>query len=506
MVVKAELASAAKSEFLANMSHEIRTPLTAILGYAENLLQMELTAEETQDAIRAVHRNGEHLLQVTDDILNISKIEAGKVQIESLDCSPAEVLDDIMIMMRPRAERKRITLELEHTGRLPKVIRTDPTRLRQILINLVGNAIKYTPEGSVRIRADLTRELPDALEGSETPMLRVEIVDTGIGMSPVQLTRVFQPFTQADETMTRKFGGTGLGLAISLRLAEMLGGTIAAESELGRGSTMRLWVTIGPVDKDRRPEPSPARRLATPDADPTAVDARPLEGLRILLAEDGVDNQRLISLLLERAGAEVELVDNGESAVDAALLARESHRPFHAILMDMQMPVMDGYQATRELRSRDYKGPIIAITAHSMTGDRRKCLDAGCDGYARKPIERRELMTLIRRHARAAQSESPESSTASDRPADALEAPFAEMSARLAELEQALAERDFEALAASAERIREGADRRGLTRLTEAAARLRTTVEARGEMDALREAVDELTALCEQTTRVTSRR
>ena len=287
-----------------------------------------------------------------------------------------------------------------YDGRIPDTIRTDSTRLHQIPINLVGNAVKFTETGGIRLGVSLVESA-----GGGKAHLCFEIMDTGMGMSQEQLGKVFEPFTQADETMTRRFGGTGLGLAISKGLVEALGGRLWAESELGHGSTFRFTVDTGPLDGVRMLE-NVQEGQAT--GKPTQEESRVAAKLssRLLLCEDGFDNQRLIAFLLEKAGADVTVADNGQIGLDKALQAREAGQPFDVILMDMQMPVLDGYSATRKLREADYTHPIIALTAHAMTHDRQKCLDAGCDDYASKPINRADLLATIRRHLEVPREES----------------------------------------------------------------------------------------------------
>ncbi|MFQ5425350.1 MAG: PAS domain S-box protein [Phycisphaerae bacterium] len=386
----AEAANRAKSEFLANMSHEIRTPMTAILGFTENLLDAELPAPERRQAIHTIRRNGKHLLELINDILDLSKIEAGKMDVERLRCFPCRVLADIVSLVRVRVEAKRLAFDVEYAGPIPEMIRTDPTRLRQILINLIGNAVKFTETGIIRLEVRFVEADP--------PMLRFDVVDTGIGMDGEHASELFKPFMQADSSTTRKFGGTGLGLAISKRLAQMLGGDVVlVESQLGIGTRFRATVATGPLcGVTMLTDPMAATVIADKRAPARSEgDGVHLCDCRILLAEDGPDNQRLISHVLRKAGAEVMVVENGQLAVDVALACHGTGEPFDIILMDMQMPVLDGYQATAALRSRDYIGPIIALTAHAMAGDRDKCLQAGCDDYATKPIQRKKLIATI---------------------------------------------------------------------------------------------------------------
>lgn len=276
---------------------------------------------------------------------------------------------------------------------LPETVQTDPTRLRQILINVIGNAIKFTEVGEVRL---LTRFANDGNE----PLMEFDVVDTGLGMTEIQVAQLFQPFMQADTSTTRKFGGTGLGLAVSKRLAGLLGGDIAVvETRQGAGTRMRVTVATGLLDGVKMIEDPLTATVLTPDetSAKASADQPALHGDRILLAEDAPDSQRLIAHVLRKAGAEVIVVENGDLAVDTALSAHNAGNPFDVILMDMQMPVMDGYEATGLLRQNGYTGLIIALTAHAMADDREKCIRAGCDEYASKPIDHRKLIETIRR-------------------------------------------------------------------------------------------------------------
>ncbi len=389
----ADAANRAKSDFLANMSHEIRTPMTAILGFAETLLDAGQAETDRRDAVHTIHRNGKNLLEIIDDVLDLSKIEAGKIDPEIIVCAPVQVLADVESLMRVRASKKGICLKYSYHGPIPRTIRTDPTRLRQILINLIGNAIKFTEQGEIRVVTRL--EQP----GTGHPLLRVDISDTGIGMTPSQLGSIFKEFSQADTSTTRRFGGTGLGLTISKSLAKLLGGDISVRSRSGEGSTFSVTVDTGPLDATNMLEsPILPARTSLPSKPKSDSPAAQLD-CRVLLAEDGVDNQRLISLILRKAGADVTIVENGQLAMNAASTAWAEDRAFDVILMDMQMPVMSGYDATRLLRKKGYQGVIIALTAHAMQGDSKKCLNAGCDAYATKPIDRHDLVELVRRYA-----------------------------------------------------------------------------------------------------------
>ncbi len=395
----AEEATLAKSEFLANMSHEIRTPMTAILGYLDLVVegcprQCEFGNQEHQEHLATISRNADHLLRLINDILDLSKIEAGKLEAERTSCSVIQLVADIASLMQVRADARGLCFKTEFVGPIPECIESDATRLKQILINLVGNAIKFTETGSVRL---VTQFLPAAANsgGSSEPMLQFQVIDTGIGMTPEQLSKLFQPFSQADASTTRRFGGTGLGLAITSRLANILGGNVTAESCPGKGSTFRVTIATGPLEDTAFLDQLSTVITVKAETDSGTAGEQMLPTCRILLAEDGPDNQRLLSAVLRKAGAEVVVAENGRVAVEMALTAWEEGAAFDAILMDMQMPVLDGYDATRSLRQKGYTGIIIALTAHAMSEDRERCLSAGCDDYASKPIDRKRLIGTI---------------------------------------------------------------------------------------------------------------
>ncbi len=400
----AEVATRAKSEFLANMSHEIRTPMTAIIGFAEVLLET-VHDPEAVEAASTIRRNGEHLLRIINDILDLSKIEAGKLDVRRVDCSPARISADVVSLMRVRAQAKKLSLQFKCSGPVPETIQSDPTRLRQILINLVGNAIKFTETGEVRLVAHLLQR-----EG-QPPKLQFDVIDSGIGISEDQHRHIFDAFTQADASTNRVFGGTGLGLTVSKKLAEMLGGDIAFSSSPGQGSTFSVTVETGPLNGVPMLENvAEAVIPAKQEVEPPATPKIRLHG-RVLLVEDGPDNQRFISFVLQKRGANVTIAENGRVAVEKILAAgpaagegpATSEEPlFDVVLMDMQMPVMDGYEATRHLRKEGYTGPIIALTAHTMSKDKAKCLDAGCDDYLAKPVDREQLVRLVAKYLPAA--------------------------------------------------------------------------------------------------------
>ncbi len=391
----AEASNQSKSEFLANMSHEIRTPMTAILGYAELLLEQgDLNKAPAQrvDAIRTIQRNGEHLLSIINDILDVSKIEAGKMTIEQIQSSPAQIITDVLSLMRHRAEGKNLKLEARYDGPIPATIKSDPTRLRQVIVNLVGNAIKFTEQGGVTVAVKML-DTPE----SPTPYLAFQVIDTGIGLTPEQQAKLFKPFSQADSSTTRQFGGTGLGLMISKRLAEILGGDITLESQHGQGTTFTVTIATGPLDGVAMLQGADIIDNAAAISNKKKAEDTRVDG-RILLAEDGRDNQRLISFVLRKAGAEVDIAENGRIACEMATAALEAGQPYGVILMDMQMPELDGYGATTQLRQNGYARPIIALTANAMSGDRDKCIQAGCDDFATKPINKPHLLATIARY------------------------------------------------------------------------------------------------------------
>ena len=391
---KAEDSTRSKSEFLANMSHEIRTPMTSIMGFADLLLDPATPPEERRSHLHTIRRNGEHLLTLINDILDLSKVEAGRVELEQVEFSPVDVLDDVRALVKAKLQEKRLVLGIDFETPIPRRVRSDPMRLRQILVNLVGNAIKFTEVGGIRVVAGFA-----AGRDPRSGRLHVRVEDTGIGMTEEQIGRLFQPFVQADTSTTRRFGGTGLGLTIARRLAQRMGGDIAVESRPGQGSSFTLEVEVALAPGVELHDPRQERRLASLQPAPALPIARAsdLDGLRILLAEDGRDNQRLITLVLERAGARIVTAENGRIACDKALEALRVGTPYDLILMDMQMPELDGWSATALLRSVQYDGPIIALTANAMEGDRERCLAAGCDDFASKPIDKQKLLAAIER-------------------------------------------------------------------------------------------------------------
>jgi signal transduction histidine kinase/ActR/RegA family two-component response regulator len=377
----AEAASRAKTEFLANMSHEIRTPMTAVLGYTELLLAGQARPEERAEWSSAVRRNGADLLQLIDGILDISRVEAGDLEISRRPCRLRRIVEDAAAPVAKAAHEKGLEFNFEVDPSCPEAIETDPARLRQVLSNLLQNALKFTEVGSVSLWV--------GRDSANTVCFAVR--DTGIGIAATDQEKIFAPFGQADTSHTRRYGGVGLGLSISRRLATMLCGSLTVTSDLGRGSEFRLTL---PAPECAVPDDRRESQRRTP-AETKAGELARFPGLRVLIAEDGLDNQRLVRAFLRPLEVEVALVENGAQAVDQALAALDGGQPFALILMDMQMPVMDGYEATRRLRTEGYAGAIVALTAHAMSSDRGRCLEAGCDEYLSKPVDRGRLIELV---------------------------------------------------------------------------------------------------------------
>ncbi len=378
----AESANQAKSAFLANMSHEIRTPMTAILGFTEILKRgYGKTPQDSQHYLETIHSSGRNLLELINDILDLSKVESGRLEVEEAWVEPHRIIQDVIRMLALKAHEKGITLDFEAQGQLPEKIKTDPARFRQIIFNLVGNAVKFTAEGGVTVICQL--------EEKGEPQLQVDIRDTGIGIAPDKVTSIFDPFTQADAAVTRHFGGTGLGLAISRNFARALGGDITATSVPGRGSTFRVTLATGDLAGVALLAPEQVSAAA-----PAPDDVRPnrwqLPAARVLIVDDGAENRELLRLFIEEAGAQADEAENGEEGLNKARAEN-----YDVILMDVNMPVMDGFSATRQLRAEGIETPIIALTANAMMGFDRECLDAGYSDYFSKPIDIDRFMQLM---------------------------------------------------------------------------------------------------------------
>jgi len=384
--VQAERASQTKALFLANVSHELRTPLTAILGFADVLIaRAESTWRATAqrgaaalDALHRIRRSGQQLLRLINNLLDFAKVDAGSLGIELLPVELAPLLERTLEQHRAAATAKGLRLELDLDPSLPARIETDPLRLAQVVGNLCENAVKFTQDGHVTVSAGARRD--DA-----QIWLEIAVEDTGPGIPPEHLPVLFSAFHQVDASTQRERGGSGLGLALCQRLVELLGGSIRAESQLAVGSRFAFELPL------REVQDAPGERASHAHGHTTPV----LRGLHLLLAEDGVANQRLITHVLREAGAHVAVVDDGQRAVQSALDEQRQNRPYDLILMDVEMPQLDGLAATRALRDAGYTDPILALTAHSLREDRERCLAAGCNDVAAKPIEWAALFLQI---------------------------------------------------------------------------------------------------------------
>ena len=390
--MNAESASETKSEFLANMSHEIRTPLTAIIGFSETLLHSDQPMHERTTAIKTIIRNGDHLLHIINDILDLSKIEADKLEFESTPLNLFQLLNDVESLIQIQTKNKNLEFSINYDFPLPLYINTDPLRIKQILVNLCSNAVKFTDHGSIQIEVSYI---------ADNDSIHFNVIDTGIGMTENEILKIFDSFTQADLSTTKKFGGTGLGLTISKFLAEKLGGDITVNSQTNSGSQFNINIKANITQ-----ETNFIHNIdMIPKESPVLVSTHQRNNLvgEILLAEDNEDNQRLLRLYLEKMGVNLSIAHNGKQAFNMAM-----ENNYDLVLMDVQMPIMDGLEATKRLRNENYKTPVIALTANAMTEDRDRCLKAGCNDFLSKPVNRNNLYSVLAKYLSQADDSIPD--------------------------------------------------------------------------------------------------
>jgi PAS domain S-box-containing protein len=381
---EAEEANRLKSVFLANMSHELRTPLTAITGFSQLLHEQNFSRELEKRYLAVIDRNGQQLLRIIDDILDLSKVEAGKLTIERMRMPLMEVISDIRALLELKTQEAGLGCSVEISSLLPETIESDPTRLKQVLMNLINNAVKFTSHGSVHLRVGYSNE------GSQ---IFFEVRDTGRGVSPEQAVCLFEPFVQADNSITRTYGGTGLGLTLSRHLARALGGDVQLlSSELKKGSTFIAWIDPGPLHGVRLIGNTGSGRQIARQQQKALLEkfAGALKGRKILLVDDADDNRALISAILYRTHATLVTARDGIECLDFA-----AAEDFDLTLMDMQMPRMDGFEATRILRQKGYSKPIVALTAHAMREQIKRCHEAGCNAHLSKPVNHGELIETV---------------------------------------------------------------------------------------------------------------
>ena len=494
----AEQANRAKSAFLANMSHEIRTPMNAILGFTEVLRRgYDRGGQEWKSHLGTIHSSGKHLLELINDILDLSKVESGKLEVERIETSPHVVIREVVKVLAVKASEKNISLDLTADGPVPERISTDPARLRQIVTNLVGNAIKFTDRGGVSVVLRLETS-------TKTPMYAIDVIDTGVGMEQDAQEKIFSPFEQADKSVTRRFGGTGLGLSISKRFTEALGGEISVRSAPGQGSTFSVTLDPGPLDGVNMLQ-ADELALHGEDVEAEADTVWQFPDTRVLVVDDGKQNRSLVRLILEEVGIEVEEAENGKIAVDRALQGA-----FDVILMDINMPVMDGFTALGLLRDQGFHMPILALTADVMEGVEDKVLAAGFSGYVSKPIDFDALLDALAERTGAVQvarEEPAEAPRAADidmpqqvpdtnlaGPPIVSRLPIADprfraiveefvgqLDERMAAIEDAWATRDFDALRMGAHYLKGAGGSVGFDEFTEPSAHLEELVKARQE-------------------------
>lgn len=483
-------ASKVQSQFLANVSHEIRTPMTAILGYLNILIDTPPGPQSTQKYLLSIQHNAKQLLSIMNDILDLSKIEAGELKLLEEPCFPASIVENVVLLLKPLADQKGLQFAVHLKDKAPPLIQTDSVRLQQILTNLVNNAIKFSDEGEIQIFIDWEKTSQDLGE------LTISVKDSGIGIAKDDLERIFSPFAQVKLPQERPLAeGTGLGLAISMKLARMLGGHITVESELGQGSEFTLTLEA-PTTKNKDPKSTSSdttRRLAT--------KPHPLTGVRVLVAEDGVDNREILNVVLEHAGAQVTAVTNGQEALDIIKINRGLSQPFHCLLLDMQMPVLDGYQTIQALRERGDSIPVIALTAYAMPTDRKKCLEAGCNEYLSKPFSTTTLINNIHRfteeHVQKPKAR-PRSSSFDAKMTRITLNYIAKVSKTLKELERHYEEQDTEALRHKLHKLTGSAGLYGFPGISEQARQLEMKFREGRLNDETKEELDEFIKQFEQ--------
>lgn len=392
-------ASEEQDQFLSRMSHSIRSPLTSVLGYTDLLMDTDPPREERDEYLGVIRRNGENVLTILGDLLDLYQLKSRKVVFERVEICPFDILSEVSRFTREQVEERSLEFVTEAEGKIPSMITTDLERVRQVLVTLVSNAIQFTESGRIRIGIRLV-----PVEGSDRHLLEFKVADTGRGMSPQQADRVFDAYSRSGKDSRSRAGGTGLGLAIARELARGLGGDITLETSLGQGTCVTFTIDVGTLERvplmeapegfqprERGPAPPKPAKAAKP------AELELITGLsgRLLLAEDTADVRAFLASVLRKAGLEVEMAEDGEVAFEKAIAAWETGQPFDAVLMDMQMPVLNGFDATAKLREKGYQGPIIAITSHALKGDRERCIEAGCDAYTSKPIDRQHLLRTI---------------------------------------------------------------------------------------------------------------
>ena len=386
----AEIANQAKSSFLANMSHEIRTPLTAIIGFTDEVLNDDQSADERETALKIIQSSSQHLLSLINDVLDISKIESGELDIDESNVELRPILNDVLSIISGQAKQKNVKLLLDFKYPYPAIIKTDELRFKQILLNLCSNSIKFTSEGSITL---------EVIYHSEDEQLDINVKDTGIGMTAEQCEKVFKPFVQADSSTTKKYGGTGLGLSLSRKLAENLNGTLTASSDYGKGSTFTL---IHPIKQSETDQFKLITSTKT-DTNNKPQMTSPNKNLRvtgnILLADDSEMNQHLLSIYLKKIGANVDIADNGQIALSMA-----QNNNYDLILMDMMMPVMSGVEALRLLRRSEDTTPVVMLSANVTMEDKKTCAEAGSNEYLTKPIDKPKFYEMVARYLKPAEN------------------------------------------------------------------------------------------------------